>query len=144
MEETHFNQSRFSRIETLWSVVRNAHDQDPSVCASAQEKLLEIYGSAVQRYLLTAIKEESVARDLYQEFALKLVRGDFRHSAPENGHFRFFVKTVVRNMIRSHFRKLSRQKNSAVPVDELCDSADVVNVSSDQEDLAFQRHELEV
>lgn len=54
--------------------MRRAHDDDQSVSVSAQEKLLEIYGGAIKRYLLTALRDEATAHDLYQEFALHMAR----------------------------------------------------------------------
>lgn len=135
IEDPQLRESRISRIETLWSVVHKAHDDDQSVSSSAQEKLLEIYGGAIKRYLLTALGDESAAHDLYQEFALKLIKGDFHRTTPEKGKFRFFVKTVVRNLIMSHYRKQSRKSETAVPVEDL----QVVNESdvTDQADRLF-------
>ena len=135
MDNSHEPQSRISRIDTLWSVVRKAHDDDQSISSSAQEKLLEIYGGAIKRYLINALGDEAAAHDLYQEFALKLVKGDFHRTNPDKGQFRFFVKTVVRNLIMSHFRKQKRISGSPIPIEELqvCEDAD----SSSQEDLLF-------
>ena len=124
MEESSLPQSRLSRIETLWSVVRNAHDENPSISSSAQEKLLDIYGGAIKRYLLTALRDESVAHDLYQDFALKLVNGDFHRTSPEKGKFRFFVKTVVHNLIRSHYRKQKRKSQSTDSLEYLASFTD--------------------
>ncbi len=135
MDDAYEPQSRISRIETLWSVVRNAHDDDQSISSSAQEKLLEIYGGAIKRYLITALGDEAAAHDLFQEFALKLVKGDFHRTTPNKGQFRFFVKTVVKNLIMSHFRKQKRNSNSAIPVEELQVSKD--DDSNDRDDLLF-------
>ena len=95
MDESRLQQSRISRIETLWSVVRRAHDEDQAISTNAQEKLLKIYGGAIQRYLLTALRDEAVAHDLYQEFALKLVKGDFSLRRVEGQRFRRFEKEVA-------------------------------------------------
>ncbi|MFK7768182.1 MAG: RNA polymerase sigma factor [Mariniblastus sp.] len=119
MDESQLRQSRISRIETLWSVVRQAHDDNREISVTAQEKLLEIYGGAIKRYLLTALRDENVAHDLYQEFALKLTKGDFQNTTPDKGKFRFYVKTVVRNLIRSHFRKQNRNPTTDIPLQDL-------------------------
>jgi hypothetical protein len=42
-----------SQIQTLWSIVRQAHGDQTSV-ASAQKSLLDRYGGAVRRYALAA------------------------------------------------------------------------------------------
>ena len=59
-----------SRIETLWSVVRQAHDDGSEVARTAQDELLERYGGAARRYLLAALREENAADEVFQEFAL--------------------------------------------------------------------------
>ena len=41
---------RFSQIETMWSMVRRAHDDGLTVAGQAQQDLLERYGGAVRRY----------------------------------------------------------------------------------------------
>ena len=48
---------RLSQIETLWSVVRRAHDGAGTLVKSAQEQLLERYESAIRRYLQAALRE---------------------------------------------------------------------------------------
>ena len=56
------NEDRLSRIETLWSVVRQAHDGAASDSRSAaQKQLLEQYGGAVRRYLLAALRNQDAA-----------------------------------------------------------------------------------
>ena len=37
---------RLSRIDTLWSVVRKAHDGAGQSLAVAQQRLIEVYGGA--------------------------------------------------------------------------------------------------
>ena len=135
VKDPQLRESRISRIETLWSVVHKAHDDDQSVSSTAQERLLDIYGGAIKRYLLTALGDETAAHDLYQEFALKLIKGDFHRTTPEKGKFRFFVKTVVRNLIMTHYRKQNRDAKSAFAVEDL----QVANESdcNDQQDQMF-------
>ncbi len=137
MSESFEPQSRISRIETLWSVVRNAHADDNDVSTSAQEKLLEVYGGAIKRYLLTALGDEATAHDLYQEFALKLIKGDFHRTCPGKGKFRFFVKTVVRNLITTHFRKENRKSEVAIAVDDL-QIADAEDAGESEDQLFSQ------
>ena len=103
--------------------------------ARLKKSYLEIYGGAIKRYLLTALGDETAAHDLYQEFALKLIKGDFQRATPARGKFRFFVKTVVRNLIRSHFRKQNRDAKSAVAVEDLQVANE--NESNDQQDQLF-------
>lgn len=108
-EQTNTN-SRLSRIETLWSVVRRAHDDESLVATTAQQELLQLYGGAIQRYLLAAVRNEDLADELFQEFALKFVNGDFHSLDPARGRFRGFVKTVLSRLVASHFRKKTSRR----------------------------------
>jgi RNA polymerase sigma-70 factor (ECF subfamily) len=93
-----------SQIQTLWSVVQQAHGDHTSV-ADAQQSLLDRYGGAVRRYALAALKDEDAADEVFQEFALKFVRGDFGQADPGRGKFRAFVKTVVYRLIVDYQRR---------------------------------------
>ena len=106
-------QSRLSRIDTPWSVVRRAHGSVDSATA-AQQQLIERYGGAIRRYLLAAVRDREVADELFQEFALKFVNGDFRDVEPDRGRFRSFVKTVLYRMVALHFRKRGTRKEHVV------------------------------
>jgi RNA polymerase sigma-70 factor (ECF subfamily) len=96
--------SRLSGIETLWSVVRRAHGDTTVVVRPAQEQLLARYGGAVQRYLRACLRGEDAAAEVFQEFALRFVRGDFRHADPARGRFRDFVKTALRHLVVDYHR----------------------------------------
>jgi RNA polymerase sigma factor (sigma-70 family) len=109
-----------SRIQTLWSVVRRAHGGSPAAAAgrptvqSAQQALLDRYGGAVRRYALAALRDEDAADEVFQEFALKFVRGDFGNADPERGRFRAFVKTVVYRLIVDHQRRGQKQRREGL------------------------------
>ncbi len=95
---------RLSSISTIWSVLRQAHAEQPEAAAAAQRLLLEHYGGAVYRYLRAAVGEYA-ADDLLQEFALGLVRGDFRQADPERGRFRDYVKAALFHLVGKHRRR---------------------------------------
>lgn len=105
-----FDDARLSRIDTLWSVVRQAHTSDAHEAASAQQMLLQRYSGAIRRYLLGALRDADLADELFQEFAYKFIKGDFRSVDPDRGKFRSFVKTVLFRMVALHFRKKSKSK----------------------------------
>ena len=126
-----------SQIQTLWSVVELAHGDNTAV-QSAQQKMLDRYGGAVRRYALAALRDEDAADEVFQEFALKFVRGDFAAADPGRGRFRAFVKTVVYRLIVDYQRlrkKLGREtpmhSNLAEPAGELASA-------SGDEDALFQ------
>src|SRR5258706_540325 len=51
-----------SRIQTAWSMVRDAHG-DHTAVQSAQQRLLDRYGGAIRRYALSALRDEDAAKD---------------------------------------------------------------------------------
>ena len=105
-----------SRIQTAWSMVRRAHG-DHTAVPLAQQSLLDRYGGAVRRYALAALRDEDAADEVFQEFALRFVRGDFETADPERGRFRAFVKTSVYRLIVDYQRR--KKKRSARRPDAL-------------------------
>ncbi len=117
MDETNLNQ-RLSQITTQWSMIYQAHQGPKEEAATAQRELLQRYGGAVYRYLLRVVQDPDVADDLAQEFAVRLVRGDFRHVDPQRGRFRNFVKTVALHLVIDYQRR-QRHRPQPLPVEEL-------------------------
>ena len=78
---------------------------------------MDIYGNAIKRYLVAALRNQELADDLFQEFALKFVQGGFKNVDSEKGRFRSFVKTVLYRMVAHHHRKKSVRKEQAFPED---------------------------
>lgn len=106
---------RLSQIETLWSMVRQAHQSDAEIARDAQRKLLQQYGNAIQRYLHAKLRDPAVADDIYQDFAVKFVRGDFHKASPDVGRFRTFIRSVLFRQIADFYR--SRKRQGAVQMD---------------------------
>lgn len=105
---------RLSQITTMWTVLNQAHGGGGN-CALAQQMLAERYRGAVYRYLLAALRDVSTAEDLTQEFALSLVRGDFRKASPERGRFRNYVKTVLFHLVGKHRQREQRRPQPVAP-----------------------------
>jgi RNA polymerase sigma-70 factor (ECF subfamily) len=63
------------------------------------------YCGAVYRYLLGAVRDEEAALELFQEFALRFMRGDFRRADPERGRFRDYVKTSLMHLVTDYQRE---------------------------------------
>lgn len=93
---------RLSRIDTLWSLVHRAHGGEPG---QAVADLFARYGGAVHRYLRASLRDPDAADDLFQEFALRVVRGDFRNADLGKGRFRDYLKTAVIRMMVDHRRR---------------------------------------
>jgi len=99
---------RLSRIETSWSIIRQAHETPGEKVQRAQQDLLARYGGAVWRYALAALRSEEAADEVFQEFSLRIVRGDLSRANPERGRFRNFVKTTVYHLIVDYQRRKKR------------------------------------
>ena len=94
-----------SQMSTEWSMVFRAHSGSPDEAHEAASRLMCRYGGAVHRYLLKALRDPDAARELDQEFALRFLRGDFKHSDPNRGRFRDYVKRAVQNLINDYYRR---------------------------------------
>jgi RNA polymerase sigma factor (sigma-70 family) len=125
-----------SRIHTAWSMVREAHG-DHTAVQFAQQRLLERYGGAVRRYALSALHSEDAAEEVFQEFALKFVRGDFGSANPERGRFRAFVKTVVYRLIVDYQRR-SKKRGVEGPMHSNIAEPEFDDAGASGDDLLFQ------
>jgi RNA polymerase sigma-70 factor (ECF subfamily) len=90
---------RLSQISTMWSVLVRAHEPTTVGASIAQHALLERYGGAVYRYLVGAVRDPDLAADLTQEFAIRFLRGDFRHADPNRGRFRDYLRTALIHLV---------------------------------------------
>jgi RNA polymerase sigma-70 factor (ECF subfamily) len=140
MQQQSLNE-RLSRITTLWSLVYRAHGGMADDVTSAQKVLMERYGGAIHRYLLGALRDPHAADDLFQEFSLRFLRGDFKNANPQRGRFRDFVKTSVFHLIVDHQKR--KQKQAAPLPSEVGDrAASPAGTVSEEEFLASWREEL--
>src|SRR5262245_60311220 len=67
------------------------------------------YSGAAYRYLLGAARDPDAADDLYQEFCLRVLRGDFKNASPERGNFRSFLKTALFHLVVNHQHRLKKR-----------------------------------
>lgn len=126
--------SRLSGIDTPWSILRRAHEGSDDAVQAARQALLDRYGGAVRRYLGAVLRDQEAADEVFQEFALRLVRGDFRTADPGRGRFRSFVKTALHNLIVDFRRKAVR--DAKYSLDEA--SAAAVEQAEFPDDLFIQ------
>ena len=98
-----------SRITTMWTMVEQAHGDDTAEIEEAQRRLIERYSCAVYRYLLKVLRSADAADEVFQEFALKTIKGGFRHAKPEKGRFRDYLKGSVLRLVTDHYRRLRRR-----------------------------------
>jgi RNA polymerase sigma-70 factor (ECF subfamily) len=95
---------RLSEISTNWVALRQAQEGPAEAARAAQQLLMSRYGGAVRRYLLAVVRDPATADDLTQEFALALVRGQFRHADPDRGRFRDYIKGVLAHSVARYRR----------------------------------------
>jgi RNA polymerase sigma-70 factor (ECF subfamily) len=133
-------EERLSRISTVWTLVRQAHGSAGGD-ADAKVVLMDHYQGAVYRYLCGSVRDLDAADDLFQEFALRLVRGAFRNAHPERGRFRDFLKRSLMNLV-TDYRKgtYRRPKQIENAFEEPAVEPD--GVESDELFLASWRDEL--
>jgi RNA polymerase sigma-70 factor (ECF subfamily) len=122
-------QKHLSKISTIWSLLRQAHEGSAEAATLAQQLLIERYSKAVRRYLQRALGDPHAADDLTQEFALSLVRGGFRHFDPQRGRFRDYVKTALVHLIIK-YRKRHRKHPHLLPAG----GADLETIAAPPED----------
>jgi RNA polymerase sigma-70 factor (ECF subfamily) len=104
-----------SQIETIWPVLRQAHDGDPAAVSAAQQVILKRYRPAIYRYLVACLGDTEAADDLCQEFSLRFVRGDFRNANPERGRFRDLLKSSLYHLIIDYHKRRQRRMPQLAP-----------------------------
>jgi RNA polymerase sigma-70 factor (ECF subfamily) len=129
--------AHLSQIQTMWSVVALAH-ADVTAMRSAQQIMLDRYGGAVRRYALACLRDEDAADEVFQEFALKFVRGDFHGADPGKGRFRAFVKTVVYRLIVDHQRRKKKLGREGHIHSNLAEPGELDSADEGATDLKFQ------
>jgi len=140
------NQSaaNLSQLSTHWSVLQAAHNGSPEQQIEARKKLLGDYEKAVRDYLRVYIHHPDEREGVFNEFAIRLLRGDFRSTTPEKGRFRAFVKTVLYHLVVDYHREQQRLKQ-IIALDKVPEPA--VGASHSEPDderafLAIWRHSL--
>ena len=139
-DQAHNAASRLANITTMWTLLEAAHHEGAST-KEAQTALLQRYGGAVYRYLLAAVRDPHVADDLTQEFALRLIRGGFRHADPNKGRFRDYLKTSLFHLV-SEYRRHRGPRIVDQSVHQLADPAAVAPDQEEAEFLSGWRDEL--
>src|SRR5262249_58424821 len=85
---------------TMWTALARAHHGEADADHNLLAGLIERYQGAAYRYLTAATGDPDVAADLFQEFAVRFLRGDFRRASPDRGRFRDYLRTILINLAR--------------------------------------------
>jgi DNA-directed RNA polymerase specialized sigma24 family protein len=107
---------RLSRMSTMWTMVLEAHGGQADAATAAMAGLAQRYSGVVYRYLLGAVRDPDAAADLSQEFALRILRGAFRHANPGRGRFRDYLKTALIHLV-DDYRAAERSRPRPLPAD---------------------------
>jgi RNA polymerase sigma-70 factor (ECF subfamily) len=91
---------------------------------------MQRYCGAVYRYLRGALHDEEAALELFQEFALRFLRGDFHRADPAAGRFRDYLRAALSHLVTDYHRERRAQPQPlpadivrrAIPPDEGADS----------------------
>jgi len=102
----------------MWTVLRQAHEGVRDNATNAQRLLIERYRGAVYRYLMAAVRDTELADELLQEFALSLIRREFRGTDSSRGRFRDYIKSVLFHLVGKHRKKYAkeRQRQTSEPI----------------------------
>lgn len=101
-------QSRLSRIQTMWTQVRDAHGQAGAQARAAQTAILQRYEGAIKRYLMAALRDRDQADEVFQDFSMQFIEGRLRGADPTRGQFRRYLKTVLFHLVADHRRRQAR------------------------------------
>ncbi|QEF97461.1 RNA polymerase sigma factor [Stieleria maiorica] len=126
------SRSRLASIATSWTLIQRAHAGEDTRASNARFGIIDQYGGAAWKYLLGVARDETLAEDLFQEFVLRILRGDLCRVTPQKGRFRDYIKSVLINLVRDHYRQherlavsLGEERTAAAPTcDEPADAFD--------------------
>ena len=104
---------RLSRLGTRLTVLVQAHQGAGEAAVVARQQLLMRYYGAVYRYLLSMVRNPVAAEELTQDFAVRVLRGDFKHFDPQRGRFRDFLKVAVRHLVIDYWKQQQKRRVSA-------------------------------
>ena len=131
-----------SQISTMWTALVRAHGSDADADRRLLTGLIERYQVAAYRYLTAAVGDPDVAAELFQEFALRFLRGDFRRASPERGRFRDYLRTALINLARRRPGIGNRRPVADVDPDELPGAETAETSAADAAFLAQWRASL--
>jgi RNA polymerase sigma-70 factor (ECF subfamily) len=103
-----FPSPHLGRISTPWTLLRLAH-ADSEASGDAKRLLVQRYCGAVYRYLLGALRDEQAALELFQEFALRFLRGDFHRADAQAGRFRDYLRGALIHLVTDYHRQRRAQ-----------------------------------
>lgn len=90
---------------TSQSLIVRAKERD----SAAWERLVTLYSPLVYYWCQQAGLQQSDLQDVFQDVFYTIARSIERYRPIENGTFRGWLRTLTRNKLNDHFRKLGRE-----------------------------------
>jgi DNA-directed RNA polymerase specialized sigma24 family protein len=110
-DSTSFNAPKSPFPPTLWTVVMEAAEGDPTQVAEALQKLCAIYRVPILTFLLRRGLQHADAEDLSQQFTQHLLEENrFKHFVRGKTKFRSFLLECLQRFVRGEWRKASAEK----------------------------------
>ena len=111
-------------VTTQWSVVLSARDGDDTAAAAALETLCQHYWPPLYAYVRRQGHAPAEAQDLTQEFFARLLERKYLSRLEhQNGHFRSFLLTFLKNFLLEQRGRSQAQKRgggkAVVSLDQL-------------------------
>jgi RNA polymerase sigma-70 factor (ECF subfamily) len=100
-----------NEMTTNWLQLFQAHQGPADQMSETRQRLVHRYKGPVYRFLLRVLHDPDLAADLTNEFALRLLRGDFRRADPDRGRFRDFLKTALYHLVADAHRLRARHRS---------------------------------
>lgn len=100
-------------ITTQWSMILDDTKTHSSASSRALEILCHQYYQPILAFIRHRHRDHQEAEDLCQSFFTFLIeKRIYRAATPNNGRFRTFLLTSVKNFLKNHYRDSSRQKRA--------------------------------
>lgn len=131
-----------SQIATHWTLLFDAHRGPEDAAQKARKTLMIRYCGAVYRYLARIVRDQGIAEDLTQEFALRFLQGKFSQAAPTAGKFRNYVKTALFHLVQDHYRAVGARSKLVPMADDYQPAAPDENEAAEQAFRESWRSEL--
>ncbi len=115
---------------TRWTLILRARGETPEARAALGE-LCEAYYQPVLRFLRREGRDEDPARELTQEFFVRiLARGAFEEADPERGRFRSYLLGALKHFLADQRKHEHRLKRGGGATPESLNSTDAVDDSA--------------
>ncbi len=108
-------EDRLDGLETNWAMIREACRETTLHAAPARAALVIRYLPAISSYVTAIVRNDDLGQDLTQDVCARLMKGDFSTVDEQRGRFRDYLKTAVRNVARSHWRREKVRATETLP-----------------------------